>query len=113
LTDGSVLVELDIFSGRPNPRWQLDERVTGTLRLLHQSMVRSKDRPAEAPGLGYRGFTYTLDGTTWRAYKGWVTSGDHARIYRSFGIERLLLEHLPDEYEEIRARVAAEIESAF
>jgi hypothetical protein len=112
LTNRPVVVELDIFSGRPNPRWQVNEEAASMLRLLHRGMTRSNDRPAEPPGLGYRGFTYMLDGTTWRAYKGWVTSPEHARIYRSDTLERLLLEQLPREYAEVRARVAAEIEPA-
>jgi hypothetical protein len=110
LTEASVLIELDIFSGRPNPRWQLDGRAEQTLRQLHQHLWQIRSHPPEPPGLGYRGFTYTLDGTTWRAYKGWVVSPDQAMMDRGHTVERLLLEQLPAEYTEIRPRVLAELE---
>jgi hypothetical protein len=52
-----VEVMLDIFSGRPNPRWTLsDEQVNdlqARLRVLPEAM------PFTPPGLGYRGFIVT------------------------------------------------------
>jgi hypothetical protein len=110
LTDEAVLVELDVFSGRPNPRWQLDEPAARTLRQLHQELWPIRNDPPEPPGLGYRGFSYTLDGTIWRAFKGWVVSFDRSLIDQGRSVERLLLEQLPDEYAEVRPRVLAELE---
>ncbi len=55
-----VEVMLDIFSGRPNPRWTLsDEQVNdlqARLRALPEAM------PVMPPGLGYRGFLVTNPG---------------------------------------------------
>jgi hypothetical protein len=112
LTDERVLVELDIFSGRPNPRWQLDEQAATTLRRLHENLWPIQSRAPEPPGLGYRGFIYTLHATTWRAFKGWIASPDQTLIDRSHSVERLLLVQLPEEYAEIRSRVAAEFEES-
>ena len=52
-------VELDVFSGRPNPWWELaDEEATAIAALL-------KDLPSAAPppsesGLGFRGFAIDI-----------------------------------------------------
>lgn len=105
-----MLIELDIFSGRPNPRWRLNELAEGTLRQLHQHLWLIHSHPPEPPGLGYRGFSYTLDGTTWRAYKGWAVSSSATLIDRGHTVERLLLEQLPADYAELRPRVLAELE---
>ena len=49
-------VELDVFSGRPNPTWNLSQDEGRELTRLHRQL------PAQAPptslpeGLGYRGF---------------------------------------------------------
>ena len=58
-------VELDIFSGRPNPRWTLDEREEAEL------IERMSDRtvpfvaPMDTDGyLGYRGFVCRATGST-------------------------------------------------
>lgn len=49
-----MTVELDVFSGRPNPKWTLTEgeavQVEERLRDLPQASE------AKQPGLGYRGF---------------------------------------------------------
>lgn len=52
----SLQVELDAFSGRPNPRWELTEaqkeEFLSMLRGLHPA-----ERESSTPGgLGYRGF---------------------------------------------------------
>jgi len=53
-------VELDIFSGRPNPTWELSTADTATLTEMIGSLPSSP--PADLPTpLGYRGFLMTLD----------------------------------------------------
>ena len=51
-----LLIELDAFSGRPNPRWELDYADSNTLRALIAGLPASSEAPAEPAGLGYRGF---------------------------------------------------------
>jgi hypothetical protein len=50
-----VRVELDIFSGRPNPVWELQDDEVAELEsiLARSSPLQAKVDP---PGLGYRGF---------------------------------------------------------
>lgn len=112
LTVDPVLIELDILDVGPNPSWQLDARAVETLRQLHENLWRIRGHPPEPSGLGYRGFRYVLDGTRWCAFKGWVTSSDHALIDHGRTIERLLLEHLPEEHSELKPRVAGEFDPA-
>ena len=106
-----MLVELDVFSGRPNPRWQLDERSGQELRRLQSRLSVSSVAPAEPPALGYRGFRYT-DGTdSWRAYRGQVRTPHAVLADPSFSIERFLLDRLPDEFVQLRGRIASELGS--
>lgn len=57
-------IELDIFSGRPNPRWTLDaaEEREFLTRLLDRTVPMGPIRSRE--GLGYRGFVCTATGNT-------------------------------------------------
>jgi len=49
-------VELEVFSGRPNPAWELSEQEASELARLHALLGHSpSDRPLPE-GLGYRGF---------------------------------------------------------
>lgn len=105
-----MLVELDVFSGRPNPRWQLDEHIEQQLRELHRRLAPSASPHAEPPGLGYRGFCYTLDGVTWRARNGFVVGPDRVLHDPDRSVERLVLDQLPGEYGDLRSRLARELE---
>jgi hypothetical protein len=57
-------VELDIFSGRPNPRWVIDG--PKEVELIERLAAVNPDTTVEdAPaGLGYRGFVITLPAST-------------------------------------------------
>ncbi len=48
-------VELDIFSGRPNPKWSLSSKDTKTLAAMIEKLPRTKSTSI-FDGLGYRGF---------------------------------------------------------
>jgi hypothetical protein len=106
-----VIVELDIFSGRVNPRWLLDEARAKVVADLQHRLEPSAVSPPEPPGLGYRGFLYDLDRTTWRAWRGSVSAADLVLADPARAVERWLLASLPDQYGELRPRIAAEIES--
>src|SRR6266487_2992306 len=52
-----ISVQLDVFSGRPNPRWTLSPRQSRELVERVQADPRAVlPRDAETVGLGYRGF---------------------------------------------------------
>jgi hypothetical protein len=87
-------VELDIFSGRPNPHWSLSGRRVAELeeRLQELEPVQA----AEPQGLGYRGLVIrSKSGAQIRAFNSVVTV-THARGISSFkdraGLEKHLLE---------------------
>jgi hypothetical protein len=105
-----LLVELDVFSGRPNPRWELDEPSAKVLRQLLRRLPITADSPPEPAGLGYRGFVFTDDSGPSRAYKGYVIRTDVVLADPSLTVERFLLDRLPTEFQELGRRVALELE---
>ncbi len=104
-----MLVELDVFSGRANPQWGLDETASATLVQLQERLNRSAETPAVPPGLGYRGFLYAARGGPIRAYRGFLTRGTIALADPQRSVERFLLEHMPNEFGQLRARLTQEI----
>jgi hypothetical protein len=74
-----VNVELDIFSGRPNPRWTVEADQIAP--MLPDSDTPQLDATGDSPGLGYRGFVLTLGSTetggpaVYRVYAGEVSVG--------------------------------------
>lgn len=60
----SLTVQLMVYSGRPNPSWELSESQSASLIDALSQGVREGSRvaqPAE-PGLGYQGFLVTSGG---------------------------------------------------
>jgi hypothetical protein len=104
-----MLVELDVFSGRPNPRWELDEHADQQLRELHRRLAPSVSPPAEPPGLGYRGFRYTLDGVTWWTWNGSVVGPDRVLNDPDRSVERMLANQVPDLYGGLRSRIEGDL----
>lgn len=102
-------VELDVFSGRVNPRWQLDADGERRLRAAEAGLPPSGHPVPEPPGLGYRGFRYVLDGVPRRAWDGAVARPDGTLLDAGRTVERLLLDLLPPEYAALRDRVAREL----
>ena len=101
-----MIVELDIFSGRPNPRWELDEPTRLELSRAEQTLTPAEAAPNVPPPLGYRGFVYAIDGKMRRAYLGRVECGSSLLDDPGFSIERLLLDALPEEFAPIRGKIA-------
>ena len=69
-----ITVEVDLFSGRPNPRWPLTEAEARDLAAL---LAGRSDSSSAPPPLGYRGFVIHLERPL--------------RIYREPSLERWLL----------------------
>lgn len=51
----SMLVELDVFSGRPNPEWTLTAAEAAKLEVITTSLPVAAAPPPSFEGLGYRG----------------------------------------------------------
>jgi len=113
-------VELDLFSGRPNPAWVLSAADARTLQAMLESL---SPRPAleQASGLGYRGFvvkisTDTGEAATVRAYKGIVRQDIGALVAYRHDAERQIEKWLlqtgrptldPQTYEIVRKEVTS------
>ena len=63
-------IELDIFSGRPNPTWALGERANAQLEAMIQGALPAQGN-TNLPGLGYRGFILHRPETL-RVYRGQI-----------------------------------------
>jgi hypothetical protein len=70
-----MVVQIDLYSGRPNPRWSLDEAQSAELiRRLDAMPEVDKGEPAQ--GLGYRGVIVTMqDGASGRPVTIIVSAG--------------------------------------
>lgn len=104
-----MLIELDIFSGRPNPRWPLSPPAARKLAELHRTLPPSAHEPPDLPGLGYRGFVYELDGNIWRAWNGYVIGSHRALTDYAKVVETLLLSHLPPGHAGLRSRISGDV----
>jgi hypothetical protein len=103
-----MLVELDVFSGRPNPRWELDEPAADELRRLLRRLTVAAATPPEPPGLGYRGFVVTDDGREFRVHNGYVSGSGVLRVDPARSVEQFLLGQLPPQLEELRSSINLE-----
>ena len=98
-------VELDIFSGRANPEWELDPAAALALEDIHGRLLPARRRPPDLPGLGYRGFRYSLGGADWRALEGLVAAASRVLADPSRSIERLLASTIPAAHAGLRPRI--------
>jgi hypothetical protein len=69
-----ITVEVDVYSGRPNPSWQLNSMQARLLLRMLDGVERPgrSGRSCDLPGLGYRGLRVTIaEGertSTWRVF---------------------------------------------
>jgi hypothetical protein len=104
-----MLVELDVFSGRPNPRWELDEHRSQELRQMEMRLAPASETAPEPPGLGYRGFVYSDARGQVRAYRGYLKTPRTVLVDPSVSVETYLRDQLPTEYGELSNWIASEI----
>ena len=76
-------VELDAFSGRPNPEWTLSGEKASRLLEKIASLPEAEDAP-HPPGLGFRGFVLRSGGRSIRVFGARVVieSAGVVKIYR-------------------------------
>ena len=101
-----MLVELDIFSGRPNPRWELSDAEAASVRELIDALAPAPAAaPPVPPGLGYRGFRIDDD----VSFGGFVRTRGGVLADPQRRVERFLLDHLPPEHEGLRSAIESEL----
>lgn len=98
-------VELDIFSGRPNPVWELDAPGSTALMTRLASLSEHAPLAVELPDLGYRGFVFHSKRHTGRACRGFIDTNGRTLYDPTFAVERLLASQLPDIWQEVRTIV--------
>ena len=103
-----MIVELDVFSGRPNPRWELGEAARHQLQKLLTRLAPAGAAP-DPPALGYRGFCWNDASGAYRAFGGYLRTPRTTFDDPSVSIEQFLLEQLPPEFEFLRARIFGEL----
>ncbi len=104
-----MIVELDIFSGKPNPRWALDPATAGELRIIVGALPAASRISSDPPALGYRGFNFTFASESCRAYGGFVQAGQRILDDPKRVVELLLLAHLPRDFAFLEKRIEAEL----
>jgi hypothetical protein len=88
-----VEVELDVFSGRPNPKWTLEPRLEAELRDKLNSLPSDpRGHFPEPPGLGYRGFFLKAGNESIRVFGGAVKTGDEIKKDPARALEKWLME---------------------
>lgn len=100
-----VLVELDIFSGRPNPRWVVSDQTAQRLYRLCRDLQRTDEPARQPPALGYRGFIFPLNGQPVRAWEGRIIAGQIICLDSAREIERLLFDSMPAQLDAVRERL--------
>lgn len=103
----SIDVEIDLFSGRVNPRWTLSEPDAVTVRAALAGLTETQQNEAGPPDLGYRGFRIHEGESITTVHGGWI--GRAGRIYtdKDRVVELLLLDTLPPELASMRPMVLA------
>lgn len=67
----TVDIELDAFSGRPNPKWTISGAPAGEIEKRIDGLSERAEAP-ELPGLGFRGYVVSAGGRTSRVFRGRV-----------------------------------------
>ena len=101
-------VQLDMFSGRPNPEWELPAAVERELAQLERGL-RPRQPAREPPPLGYRGFVYREGRNARRAFDGILTIAGQSFEDPQRHIERLLVASMPDALNKLRAYLPVEL----
>jgi hypothetical protein len=89
-------VEIDLFSGRPNPSFKLDQPATHKLLGLLGNLKQSDGKAVRRDGLGFRGFAVSVEGQPDIYVSGPAVSvGSRQFVDEAGAIERFLLSRIP------------------
>ena len=94
----NAVVEMDVYSGRPNPSWSLDAPDTESILLLLRAAVAASPVHSLAePPLGYRGFIVFHDSATYRVGRGHVEFAGSTYRDVDRAAEKRLIHGMPPE----------------
>lgn len=103
-----MLVEVDVFSGRQNPRWILSEEDAAQLLGLLAQLKFDNTSISDPPDLGYRGFRCTEGNVTVAVvYRDRAVVGDRGRTDPQRSVERWLVATMPDSLHDVKAFLTA------
>lgn len=100
-----MLVELDIFSGQPNPVWELGEQDSERLVCAVNKLVAKAQARSEIDGLGYRGFLFNIGNVQHRSYRNRIMTATHMLADPERNIELFLCERLPHRLDRLRSAI--------
>ena len=86
--ESPMKVELDVFSGRPNPTWRLSSEESDELARRLKDLRPLDQAPAE-PGLGYRGFVLSTPDRKIHVYQGALTVTEGGTTQRYVDVNRI------------------------
>lgn len=91
-----ITVELNVFSGRPNPTWILDAKDAALLNQKLAGLQSESSLQLPPQGLGYQGFTVRKEGEgkneVFVIYSGAVQTSDGKILKDEHQAEELLLQ---------------------
>jgi hypothetical protein len=96
--NSSLRIELDVFSGRPNPTWSLNDEQSREFLVRFRALKKYRSNRKLYDGLGYRGFTVTGlrdydQVTVWEGLVETNRAGEREKVIDEAGrLERFLLE---------------------
>lgn len=80
MTQKGWIGEVDVFSGRPNPHWEVPANLGEGLARRWEELPEWSGHLPPAPGLGYRGVRLeSPEGQVWEAFGGVIASGGRRR----------------------------------
>jgi hypothetical protein len=80
MTQKGWIAEINVFSGRPNPHWEVPRNLGEGLAQRWEALPEWSGRAPEAPGLGYRGVRLeSPDGRVWEAFGELIVSAGRRR----------------------------------
>lgn len=77
---GKMQVEVDVFSGRPNPEWTLTPSEVNELNQLVQALPTDTGEGTPKEGLGYRGLIVTKTDSRTEGYNKISISNGHVIV---------------------------------
>lgn len=92
MTPDRCIVTVLVYSGRPDPHWEIEGERLEEVKKLWERLPPSSTPPPRAPLLGYRGCAvHCTSGEQWFGYEGVVTfkSGATARAAYRLDPKRL------------------------